>query len=233
MPELPGSDAVRILCLVPARSGSTRIPDKNVQVVDGSTLLARAVRTAREAFGRVFVSTDSPRYADEARTGGAEVPSLRPPELAESDTPMDAVIGHALSAWADPRVEILVLVQPTSPFTTAADLHAVVRALDEHPGAACALTAVAVAPTTAFVLATGEDGLARHLAPHLSQHRTQDVPPLAIPTGGAYAARIARLVGGGPLVTEPIAVVLVDGARALDIDEPSDLARARRLVSQA
>ncbi len=231
------SDAVstfdpRILCLVPARSGSTRIPDKNVQVLDGCTLLARAIRTGRQAFGRVLVSTDSQRYADEARDAGAEVRDLRPARLAASDTPIDAVIQHVLSSWSDDRAEILVLVQPTSPFTSVSDLTSVVRALDENPAAVSALTAVAVAPTAAFVLAAAEDGLARALAPQFSQWRTQDLPPLAMPTGGAFAARIARLAAGGPLVAEPIALVLVDQARALDIDEPSDLARARRQASQ-
>jgi CMP-N-acetylneuraminic acid synthetase len=221
----------RVLCLVPARSGSTRIPDKNIQVLDGSTLLARAIRTGRQAFGRVLVSTDSQSYADEARAAGAEVPGLRPARLAAADTPIDAVVEHALACWSDGRTEILVVVQPTSPFTLADDLTAVVKALDDNPTAGCALTAVAVAPTAAFVLAAGDDGLSRALAPQLSQCRTQDVPPLAIPTGGAYAARIARLADGGALVAEPIALVLVDETRSLDIDEPSDLARARRLVS--
>jgi len=222
----------RVLCLVPARAGSTRIPDKNVQMLAGHTLLARAVRTAREAFGRVLVSTDSQRYANEASAAGAEVRGLRPPELARSDTPMDAVVRHAVSSWSDERMEVFVVVQPTSPFTTAVDLRAVVQALDENPAAACALTAVAAPPAVAFVLATGDDGLARALVPQLSQYRTQDVPPLAVPTGGAYAAPIARVAAGGALVAEPIALVLVDERRALDIDEPCDLARARELLGQ-
>jgi CMP-N-acetylneuraminic acid synthetase len=222
----------RVLCLVPARAGSIRIPDKNLQLLDGATLLARAVRTARQAFGRVLVSTDSARYGDHARAAGADVPGLRPPELAGPDTPMDAVIRHALSAWSYGGAEILVLVQPTSPFTTAADLWGVVRALDENHGAACALTAVAMPPTAGFVMALGDDGLARSLAPELCQCRTQDMPALAVPTGGAYAARVVRLAAGGPLVAEPVALVLVEAARALDIDEPADLARARRSVGR-
>lgn len=229
--EHQGLDS-RVLCLVPARSGSSRIPDKNVQVLGGSTLLARAVRTAKEAFGRVVVSTDSPRYADEAVAVGAEVPSLRPAELAASDTPMDAVVAHALTAWGSGTAEILVVVQPTSPFTTPADLVRVVRVLEENPAAASALTAVAVRPAMAFVLATGVDGLSRALVPQLSQYRTQDIPLLAVPTGGAFASRIAGLAAGRQLVEEPIALVLVEDERALDIDDPSDLARARDGVSR-
>jgi CMP-N-acetylneuraminic acid synthetase len=215
-----------VLCIIPARSGSRRIPDKNLRTVGGTTLLERAIAVARAAFRRVVVSTDSEPYAAIAAQAGACVPGLRPPSLALDDSPVDGVIQHALEAWVPEPVEVVVLVQATSPFSTVDDLRGVVSALLEHPQAGCALTAVAAPSTTAYLLAHDSDGLHRFLAPRLTLLRTQDLPPLAVPTGAAYAARGARLRGGGALIEEPLAVILVDPARALDIDEEADLRRA-------
>jgi N-acylneuraminate cytidylyltransferase len=140
---------------------------------------------------------------------------------------MDSVVQHALTQCDDTRSEILVLVQPTSPRTSAQDLRAVVQRLRDDPRAACALTAHAVPPATAFVLERAPNGLSRFAFPTMVDRRTQDIPALAVPTGGAYAAPIERLRLGRSLVAEPVAVVLVDPDRAVDIDSPADLARAR------
>lgn len=217
-----------VAAIVPVRAGSRRITDKNLAEVGGRTLLARAVTTAIEAFGAVVVSTDSERYADVARAAGAAVPALRPALLATDSTPMDAVVAHALE-WR-PTAEIAVVVQATSPFTTADDLRAVVAALTTAPAAATALLARALPRAVAFALADG-DGGAVPLAPELYDRRSQDLPALWLPTGGAFAAAAARLRAGGPLQLAPFAIVEVPEARALDIDDPADLARARELAS--
>lgn len=226
----PACNSRRVLCLIPARSGSTRVPGKNVQPVGGRTLLERAIATAVSAFGGVVVSTNSPDYARLAVSAGAEVPGLRPPGLAGPETPIDAVVQHALQSWNYPDAEVLVLMQPTSPFTTPADLHAVVAALDASSTAGCALTLAPVPPAYASLMAADPSDLAEFVAPTLARLRTQDVPRLGVPTGGAYAARVARLRRGEPLLRSPYCPVWVDPWRALDIDTPEDLERARSLV---
>src|SRR5581483_8564650 len=218
-------DPDRIFCVVPARSGSTRVRDKNLALVGGSSLLERAVRVGRAAVGRVYVSTDSERYAEIARRAGADVPALRPAALASSDVPMDPVVAHALGAWGSRSSELVLVVQPTAPFTTVDDLVAVVDAYDDAPGAASAVTAVTVPPTTAFTLVSGPDGTGVPLVPSLFDRRTQDVPPLANATGAA------RVAAGGPLVEPPIALAFVDPTRAIDVDDEDDLARAQELAS--
>jgi N-acylneuraminate cytidylyltransferase len=220
----------RVLCLIPARSGSVRVPDKNVQPVGGRTLLERAIATAVSAFGGVVVSTDSPDYARLAVSAGADVPGLRPPALAGPETPVDSVIQHALQSWSHPDAEVMVLMQATSPFTTAADLRAVVAALDASSTAGCALTVAPVPAACASLMAVDPSDLADFVAPTLARLRTQDVPRLGVPTGGAYAARIVRLRRGEPLLRPPYCPVWVDPWRAVDIDTPEDLERARSLA---
>lgn len=228
---VPRLDADRVFCVVPARAGSTRVPDKNLARVGGVTLLERAIHASLAAVGRVFVSTDSERYAAIARAAGASVPGLRPAELATGDTPMDPVVTHALTEWGDARSELVLLVQPTAPFTTADDLVAVVAAFDGAPGAASAVTAVPLAATTAFALVAGPDGLAAPLVPALFDRRTQDIPPLANATGSAFVAPAARVRTGGPLLIPPIALAYVDPDHAVDVDDAEDLARAQELAS--
>lgn len=210
--------------LVPARGGSERIPDKNLAEVGGVPLLVRAVRTVREAFGRCLVSTDRAGYAALARAHGADVPGLRPASLATPATSMEAVVRHAVRHWAAGET-VVVVVQPTSPFVTASDLHALVGAL--RPPATSALLGTAAPAEAAFLLVEREPGRSEPVAPDLFPLRTQEVPRLWQPTGGGFAAPLDRLAAGGDLVVAPVAVVEVPPERAIDIDTAADLARAR------
>lgn len=223
---MPSADVIPF-CVIPARAGSSRIPDKNLALVGGRTLLERAVGTAIEAFGTAFVSTDDERYAAVARAAGAHVPQLRPPELATDESPVELALRAAYAAWADPGTQIVVVVQATSPFTTAADCLATVAALQEHPAAGCAATVVRAQPTASFLLTEGPDGLATFLRPELAARRSQDLPSAWFLTGGVFALRSADLMAGRLVVSEPIVPVEVPAERAVDIDGHGDLARAR------
>ena len=108
-----------VLGLVPARAGSKGVPRKNVRLLKGQTLLEYTARAARASgvLDRVILSTDSTEIAEAGRSAGLEVPFMRPPALAQDDTPMLAVIQHALGAldaegWV---ADVIVLLQPTSP----------------------------------------------------------------------------------------------------------------------
>lgn len=217
------------VCIIPARAGSKRLSDKNLQTVGGLPLLQRAINTARSACGSVYVSTDSPVYADLARGWGANVPSLRPAELAGDDTPTDVVVAHALASWA-PEAELVAVVQATTPFTTPETIQRALRRAGEEPRPETVVSAVPAASTTAFVLREA-DGLAWFAIPDLSSSRTQDLPTLAIPDGGVYVAPAGRVRSGGPLVMEPLAWVLVDPSRSVDIDDRDDLERARTMTT--
>jgi pseudaminic acid cytidylyltransferase len=217
-----------VMCVIPARSGSKRVADKNLRQIGGRPLLVRTIEVALAAFGRVFVSTDSPRYAALAEAAGAVVPDLRPPELATDETSTTAVAAHAARAWAPTGASVIVVAQATSPFTTADDLCAVVEAL-ANAAAATAMTVVELPATAAYALRV-EGGLARFALPDLRSLRTQDLPRLVTPSGGAYAAPLARLQAGGELVEEPIALVTVPTERAVDIDDEDDLRAAALLV---
>jgi CMP-N,N'-diacetyllegionaminic acid synthase len=109
-----------IVALIPARSGSQRVREKNIRRLAGHPLLAYTISAALDSgiFGAVVVSTDSPRYADIARHYGAEVPFLRPPEIAGEFSPDIAWVEHALEALQQTGrgYDCFSILRPTSPF---------------------------------------------------------------------------------------------------------------------
>ena len=219
----------RVLCLIPARAGSKRIPDKNLATIGDAPLLRIAVERAIQAFGAAYVSTDSANYAELAVSWGATVPTLRPSALSSDTATTESVVVHALDEW-DVEADTVVVTQPTSPFTTPEELVALARALDAVPPPATALIATMLEATAAYALDVTDQTNARFLLPELRVRRTQELPPLAKPTGGGYAASVDRLRSGGALLEEPVAVVLTGARGALDIDDPEDLERARSLA---
>lgn len=112
-----------IIALIPARSGSERVPGKNVRQLAGRPLLAYAVGSALESgiFERVIVSTDSPEYARMARDFGAQTPFLRPKEYAGATSPDIEWVRHALLALGESgdTFDCFSILRPTSPFRTA------------------------------------------------------------------------------------------------------------------
>jgi len=110
------------VALVPARSGSEGVPNKNVRLLGGHPLMAYTIASCRRCalIDRVIVSTDSTEYAKIAMSYGAEAPFLRPAELAGNESPDIDFVEHALNWLLDEGAEPthLVHMRPTTPFRT-------------------------------------------------------------------------------------------------------------------
>lgn len=114
-------DATKVLAIIPARGGSKSIPRKNIKLLKGVPLIAHSIAAALNAqsVDRVIVSTDDEEIAGIARLWGAQVPFIRPKELAEDDTPDLPVFEHALKWLKDYEnyiPDVIVQIRPTSPF---------------------------------------------------------------------------------------------------------------------
>lgn len=109
-----------VVALIPARSGSKRVPGKNVRPLAGHPLIAYSIAAARQSgvFGAVIVSTDDERYAGVARHYGAEVPWLRPAEIAGDLSPDIEWVRFTLERLAAEgrRFDAFSILRPTSPF---------------------------------------------------------------------------------------------------------------------
>ena len=211
------------LFLIPARGGSKRIPGKNLRSLAGIPLVGWAVRIARAAArpgDLVVCSTDDPATADAARAWGAEILE-RPAELATDEATSLSVVLHALDAVgplgiAPDALELVVLLQPTSPLTDPADLAGAVE-LARSTGRS--VTSVVAGHPAAWHRQRDADGTL--------QVRPGGEAARHLLTGGFYVTPPAALRQAGMFVEPGVTLgVEIPPDRAIDIDEPADLVAA-------
>ncbi|WP_328758119.1 MULTISPECIES: N-acylneuraminate cytidylyltransferase [Streptomyces] len=224
----------RVLAVIPARGGSKGVPAKNLLPVGGVPLVARAVRECRATrlVTDVVVSTDDQAIAAAAREAGAEV-VLRPAAIAGDTATSEAAVLHALDAHEalhGSAVDVVLLVQCTSPFITREDIDGVAGAVVEN-GADTALT---VANFHGFIWrdaaeesTEGGNGVNHDKS---FRPRRQDRPQDLLETGAAYAMDATGLREHQHRFFGRTELVRTDPARVLEIDDPHDLARARALA---
>jgi CMP-N-acetylneuraminic acid synthetase len=145
---------MEVLALIPARSGSKGIPHKNVRLFCGKPLLAHSIEhaLASKYINRTIVSTDSIEYADIARDYGAEVPFIRPGDIAQDTSTDLEVFQHAL-VWLKQNEgyepDICVHLRPTYPVRKIEDIDKVIQILLEHPDIDT-VRSVSPSPSTPF-----------------------------------------------------------------------------------
>jgi CMP-N-acetylneuraminic acid synthetase len=222
-----------VLALIPARAGSKGVPGKNIRPLGDRPLIAYTIEAARTArrITRVIVSTDSSEIAEVARRCGADVPFLRPADLATDAAPMIDVITHALATLRqqdgrDP--EIVVLLQPTVPFRTAAEIdRAVTRLEEEDTDAVVTVRPVPAHFNPAWQLRIDAGELRRVAGGPLRSLpvRRQDLEPTYIRDGSIYAVKTAALTDSGSLYGHRTSAVIAEH-EAINIDSEDDWRRA-------
>jgi len=115
-----------ILCVIPARAGSKRLPNKNIKILLGKPLIAWTIQQARSSkyIDKIIVSTDSKKIATVAGKYKAIAPFLRPAKLAGSKSKMIVVLEHAINFFRKrgEYYDLIVLLQPTSPLRSVRDI---------------------------------------------------------------------------------------------------------------
>ncbi|MBL1081343.1 N-acylneuraminate cytidylyltransferase [Streptomyces actinomycinicus] len=228
-----GASVRRVLAVIPARGGSKGVPAKNLAPVGGVPLVARAVRECRATrlVTDVVVSTDDQAIAAAAREAGAEV-VLRPAAIAGDTATSEAAVLHAMDAHETlhgARVDVVLLVQCTSPFLIREDIDGVAAAVAENG----ADTAVTVAPFHGFIWREADTGAEGGVGVNHDKSyrpRRQDRPQDFLETGAAYAMDATGFREHNHRFFGHTELVRTDPARVLEIDDPHDLARARALA---
>ena len=221
-----------ILGIIPARGGSKAIPRKNIKPFCGKPLLAWAIETLKKSgiVDRVIVSTDEEEIAAVARMYGAEVPFMRPAELAEDNTPTLPVLVHALS-WLKEREnyvpEYVVLFEPTSAARRPYHVREIVEKLRatgadsvisvaEVPGVLNPMWQVTMAAHDRLSIFAG--GPLKNFVP-----RRQSLPKTYYRNSSVYAFQSSLLFSPEPnIYGDDSRGCVVDKKFAFDIDEPSD-----------
>lgn len=223
--------AARAWVVIPARGGSKGVPGKNLQEIQSESLIARAVRASKNAarVERVFVSTDDGAIAAEARRAGAEVVD-RPAAIAGDTASSEDALLHALDVLerrGENLPEILVMVQCTSPFVSAADIDSTISCLLD----ASADTATTVARSHGFLWRRARGGGAEGINhDKRTRLRRQDREPQFQETGGVYAMRVRGFREARSRFFGKTELYEVSQSSAFEIDDPEDLAIARVLA---
>ncbi len=217
-----------ILGIIAARGGSKAIPRKNLALLANKPLIAWTVEVAiqSDSLDRLVISTDDPEIAEVGKKLGAEVPFLRPGELAtDTATSMDVIL-HAIR-WFDEnesyRPDYILLLQPTSPLRTVTDIH---RSI-ELVLAKRADSVVSVCETRQHPLwmkGINEDGKLLDLYPQSAvPTRRQDLPPVFALNGAIYLALRTFLLSERTFISDHTYAHVMPENRSLDVDTPWDL----------
>jgi CMP-N,N'-diacetyllegionaminic acid synthase len=232
---------MRVVAFIPARSGSKRVPDKNVRRLGGHPLIAYTIVAARKSgvFDRVLVSTDSEDYAAIARHYGAEVPRLRPTELATSTSPDVEWVLHMLGVLAEEgeNYDCFSILRPTSPFRraetierawrefsaeTGVDSLRAVEKVNQHPGKMWVVRGRRMMPLLPLS------------PPDRPWHSMQmaALPEVYVQNASLEIARTEVATKGGTIAGTVLMPFLTSEMEGFDINDETDWWRAEHLLAK-
>ena len=219
-----------VLGAIFARGGSKGLPRKNIRPLAGKPLIAYAIEAAlaSKLIDRVVVSTDDAEIARIALQHGAEVPFMRPSELAADDSPELLAWRHALqeldAATGQPKVDVLAAIPPTSPLRAVEDVDACIqKLLDSDADVVITVRPAERSPYFNMVRLDGEGYARLVIPPEEAIYHRQVCPPVFDVTTIAFAARPEFVLKSCSLYEGKVRAVMVPPERALDIDSELDL----------
>ncbi|MCL4268001.1 MAG: acylneuraminate cytidylyltransferase family protein [Anaerolineales bacterium] len=226
----------KILGIIPARGGSKGIPGKNIRLLNGKPLIYYTVEAARasELIDQLILTTDSPEIAEIGKSLGVDVPFLRPPELAQDDTPMLPVLEHAIQhvesgGW---QPEIIVLLQPTAPLRRGEHIRLAVNMLMESK---CdSVVSVVEVPrhyVPDFVLKIEEGKLKPFLDAPLATRR-QDARPAFSRDGTIYVFWRDMFFEKHTIYGDDCRPILIPDHESCNLDTMMDWQEAERMLQE-
>ena len=224
------------IALIPARSGSERVKDKNTRPLAGHPLLAYAIASARQAgiFDRVVCSPDSTKIAEVAQRYGADIPFLRPSELATSTSPDIEWLTYTLEQLGE-HYDLFAIVRATNPFrgpevlqrglqqllgTPEADSIRAVELVKQHPGKMWVVDGKVMRPLL--------DQAHLDVAWHAGQY--QALPRVYVQNSALEIAWTRVVSQTGTREGKVVAPFLTKDYEGFNIDDEEDWERARRLL---
>jgi N-acylneuraminate cytidylyltransferase len=221
-----------IVAIVPARGGSKGILRKNLRQINGRSLLAHTIATAKQSqwIDKIIVSSEDQEIIQAAQQAGAEVPFTRPIELAADETPGTQPILHALSQL--PFYDYVIVLQTTSPLRNAKDIDECLNFIVAKQAPACVSVCQAdISPHWMFKL-NAQHQLKQLLADDIPMRR-QDLPPTFYLNGAIYAAQTDWFLKNKSFLTAETIAYIMPRARSIDVDTEYDLRLAEWMLADA
>ena len=221
------------IAVIPARSGSKRIPRKNIREFAGKPMIAHAISAAKESglFTHIVVSTDDEEIAGIARDWGAKTPFKRPPELADDHAPTAPVIANAISAcqtlgW---QIKYVCCIYPCAPFIQTDDL---IHALEllQTSDAAYSFPIAEFPSAIQRALRRLPSGQMQPFNPEFEHTRTQDLELAYHDAGQFYWGTPDAWLTNDNIHSSGFGLKIPNW-RVVDIDTPDDWERAEVIYS--
>ena len=225
---------MRNIAIIPARSGSKGLKDKNIRLLNGKPLLAYTIEAAlqSECYDTVMVSTDSEEYAKIAREYGAEVPFLRGDENSKDNASPWEVMKEVLLKYREMGKEFdtFTLLQPTSPLRNAQDIQNAFAEMKEKD--ANAVVSMCELECSMHLVNTLPDDLSMDgfISNEQYNKRRQDIRPYYRFNGAIYISKVETFMKHMNIYDDKCYAYIMDRKRSYDIDDEFDLKIAEAIL---
>ena len=220
----------KILCIIPARSGSKGIKNKNIIKLRDQPLIAWPIKSALKSryLDMVVVSTDSSKIAKIAKRYGAEVPFLRPKKLATDNSSTIDVIKHAVKFFEKERkyFDYILCLEATSPLTSAKDIDKSINILFKNSNKANSIVSVSNCSSQhpEYLFYKKKDNLLkRYLNKKNNYSRRQNLSNLYFIDGSLYLSKVKSLFLNNSFVSKKTISFIMPKYKSFEIDDYTDL----------
>lgn len=221
------------IAIIPARSGSKGLKDKNIIPINGKPLLAYSIEAALQAevFDRVIVSTDSEHYASVSRQYGAEV-MMRGEALSDDRATTYDVIADFLKRF-ETQIDYFVLLQPTSPMRTSNHIKEAIGLFESNMDKYDFLVSVTESPMAGVLVKPIEEDLSlKHFDTDFSSYRRQTYKDYS-PNGAIFMAKPDAYLGNKHFFGPRAIAYFMNRTDSVDIDDRLDYELAKILVTKS
>lgn len=222
------------LAIIPARSGSKGLKDKNIKMLNGKPLMAYSIEAAlhSECFDKIVVSTDSEAYAKIAKEYGAEVPFLRLEHLSGDEVTTNCVISDLLIKLKEygEEFDCMMILQPTSPLRTSEDIKKAIKLMKEKKANAV----VSLCEVDHSPLYAGEVPVDLRIDGFIKKDiscRRQELPKYYRLNGAIYLAKVDYFLEYGDFYKNECYAFIMDKNSSIDIDDEFDFKMAELILN--
>jgi len=225
----------KIIAIIPARGGSKRVPRKNIRILAGKPLIAYTIEGAKNSkyISRILVSTEDKKISQISRKMGAEV-IARPKKLTKDTTPTIDVILHALNFLKGKEgyvPELVVLLQPTSPFRTSEDIDKSIELFMNTSNCLSLISVTEFENPPFWALKVEKNSLKPVFGKKYFRMRHQDLLKTYRPNGAIFIAKPETLYKYKTFYTSKSIAYFMPVERSVDIDTEFDFLFAKFLIT--
>ena len=226
----------RVLAIIPARGGSKGLPGKNIKELCGKPLIAWSIEQALKSkyIDNVFVSTDSGDVAKIAQEFSANVPFLRPAELAVDDSPTSDAILHVLGqlSMSGESYDYVALLEPTSPLRKSNDIDAAISMIVQNTDADCLVSVGEVHMEHPMIVKKIDKKgfVASYISNIAKIHRRQQADKSYFPYGVIYISKVPEFKKRQTFYTEKTIPYYIARWQNYEIDDELDFAIVAQIM---